>query len=67
MQGDSQDNQWLSIRASAGSGKTFALTLRYIYLLFLGARAGEILCITFTNKARQEMLERISTTLASLA
>lgn len=67
MQGDSQDNQWLSIRASAGSGKTFALTSRYIYLLFLGARAGEILCITFTNKARQEMLERISTTLASLA
>ena len=60
-------NQWLSIRASAGSGKTFALTLRYIYLLFLGARANEILCITFTNKARQEMLERISETLAKLA
>ena len=60
-------NQWLSIRASAGSGKTFALTSRYIYLLFLGARASEILCITFTNKARQEMLERISATLAKLA
>lgn len=60
-------HQWLSIRASAGSGKTFALTLRYIYLLFLGARASEILCITFTNKARDEMLERITTTLDSLA
>lgn len=61
------NNQWLSIRASAGSGKTFALTSRYIYLLFCGARASEILCITFTNKARQEMLERITQTLASLA
>lgn len=60
------NTQWLSIRASAGSGKTYALTSRYIYLLFLGARASEILCITFTNKARQEMLERISATLAKL-
>lgn len=64
-----QDNptQWLSLRASAGSGKTFALTSRYIYLLFCGARASEILCITFTNKARQEMMERINSTLATLA
>ncbi|MGX3011312.1 RecB-like helicase [Helicobacter sp. 23-1044] len=55
--------RWQSIRASAGSGKTFALTLRYISLLFFGARANEILCITFTNKARDEMLARITNTL----
>ncbi len=62
-----KSNQWLSIRASAGSGKTFNLTLRYIYLLFLGARASEILCVTFTNKARDEMQTRITSTLFSLS
>lgn len=61
-----QTSKWLAIRASAGSGKTFALTLRYIYLLFLGARANEILCITFTNKAKDEMLSRITRTLFTL-
>lgn len=62
-----QTSKWLSIRASAGSGKTFALTLRYIYLLFLGAKANEILCITFTNKAKDEMRSRITRTLFNLA
>lgn len=62
-----QTSKWLSIRASAGSGKTFALTLRYIYLLFLGAKANEILCITFTNKAKDEMLSRITRTLFMLS
>ena len=62
-----QTSKWLSIRASAGSGKTFALTLRYIYLLFLGARPNEILCITFTNKAKDEMLSRITNTLFALS
>lgn len=61
------DIQWLSIRASAGSGKTFALTLRYIYLLFLGVRANEILCVTFTNKAQREMQERIQNALLSIS
>ncbi|RAX54276.1 hypothetical protein CCY99_04495 [Helicobacter sp. 16-1353] len=61
------DNQWLSIRASAGSGKTFSLTSRYIYLLLLGANANEILTITFTRKAQQEMQERILRTLRELA
>ncbi len=60
-------NQWLSIRASAGSGKTFALTLRYIYLLFMGAKPNEILSITFTNKAQLEMQERIAGTLSLIA
>lgn len=58
--------QWLSIKASAGSGKTFALTLRYIYLLLLGVKPYEILCITFTNKAQIEMKERILNTLKDL-
>lgn len=62
-----QNNRWQSIRASAGSGKTFALTLRYIYLLFSGAKANEILCITFTNKAKDEMLERITSTLSKFS
>lgn len=60
-------NQWLSIRASAGSGKTFALTLRFIYLLFLGTKVNEILTLTFTRKAQQEMQERILRTLRELS
>ena len=55
--------QWLSIRASAGSGKTFSLTSRFIYLLFSGAKVGEILALTFTIKAKEEMQERILKTL----
>ncbi len=60
-------NQWLSIRASAGSGKTFSLTSRFIYLLFCGAKVGEILALTFTIKAREEMQERILNTLCELS
>ena len=58
--------QWLSIRASAGSGKTFSLTSRFIYLLFSGAKVGEILALTFTIKAKEEMQERILKTLREL-
>ncbi len=45
--------------ASAGSGKTFALTLRYISLLFLDVEPATILTATFTNKASLEMKHRI--------
>ena len=48
------------LNASAGSGKTFALCVRYIALLFQGVPANEILTLTFTKKAANEMKERIT-------
>lgn len=56
----------LAINASAGSGKTYQLTLRYLSLLFLGAHPSKILAVTFTKKAAKEMRERIAETLMGL-
>jgi len=52
--------------ASAGSGKTFALVIRYISLLYMGAKPESILALTFTNKAANEMSARISKVLKEL-
>ena len=56
----------LCYEASAGSGKTFMLVVRYLSLLFKGAEPAKILALTFTNKAASEMSERIVETLEEL-
>jgi len=57
---------FLAYSASAGSGKTFALSVRYISLLFMGEAPSGILAATFTNKAAAEMRQRVVDSLRGL-
>ncbi|MEO6004509.1 MAG: UvrD-helicase domain-containing protein [Opitutus sp.] len=55
------------ILASAGSGKTYALTNRFVQLLALGAKPDRIVALTFTRKAAGEFFDEILKKLARAA
>ncbi len=57
----------IKVEASAGAGKTYKLSRRYIDLLLAGAEPSSILAITFTNDATEEMKSRILKLLKEMA
>ena len=60
----SGQNTTVVIRASAGTGKTFQLTNRFLGLIKDGVRPDHILAVTFTRLAAGEILERVLLRLA---
>ena len=58
--------KYLALKASAGSGKTFALTVRYISLLLFNVPPQEILTLTFTNKAVVQIKQKIYNAILTL-
>ena len=63
----SASSRHMMILASAGSGKTFALTNRFVALLAAGARPERIVALTFTRKAAGEFFDEILRKLAGAA
>ncbi|MCI6988889.1 MAG: RecB-like helicase [Campylobacter sp.] len=59
-------DRYLALEASAGSGKTYNLALRFVGLILNGANIHEITALTFTKKAANEMKGRIVDTFLNL-
>ena len=55
-----------AIMASAGTGKTYNLAMRYLRLMQEGASPASIVALTFSNKAAGEILDKITTVLLEL-